>query len=622
MPYIQQLPTQVSDMIAAGEVVERPASVVKELVENAIDAGATTIVVEIQGGGMASIRVTDNGCGIAPEELPTAFLRHATSKLHVPEDLAAIGTLGFRGEALAAIAAVSQMDIFTRQKGANLGATLALDGGVPGTVESAGCPEGTTVVVRRLFYHTPARLKFMKSDAAEAAAVGTVVGQIALGRPEISLRYLRDGKEELHTPGDGKLLSAIYAVRGRDFAHSLVPVGGRGDGIEVRGYTTEPLAGRGNRGLQTFFCCGRLVKVPLLTAALEEAYANRQMKGKFPGCVLYITLPLDQMDVNVHPAKTMVKFVREHDVFSAVHHVVKDALDGVSAAPTAVSSHSQQIPVSAVPTAKNSFYRTMDAKTFRESVAKPPARSGRVTFRDSNPPPPLFQEKAPPLPLPNSANAIHTEEKPTPAVRAEEPAPPPPEPTVFSPTVPAWEYRGELWKTYILAQDGDNVWLIDKHAAHERIQFDRLKANQEPVMRQQLLSSVAVDLPPEQCRVLLEQQPLLDAFGFVVEDFGDGMLLVRAIPADLDTALVRETLEELAEKLLTCGGADPVAARDAMLHTVACKAAIRGGDTSDPAELQALIRKVQSGEVQYCPHGRPVKIKIKKYDIEKLFKRA
>ena len=314
MPHIEQLSPHIADLIAAGEVVERPASVVKELVENAIDAGSTAIVVEIQNGGMSLIRVTDNGCGIAPEELPTAFLRHATSKLRKADDLAAIGTLGFRGEALAAISAVSRMDVLTCRKGNAMGAAIHLEGGVPDPVEDAGCPEGSTFVVRELFYNTPARLKFMKTDSAEASSVGAMLGQIALSHPEVSIRYLRDGKEELHTPGDGKLLSAIYAARGRDFALRLTPVDGGGEGIRVRGFVTEPLAGRGTRAMQTFFCCGRMIKSAMLTAALEEAYANRQMKGKFPGCVLHIDLPLNQVDVNVHPAKTVVKFVNERAV--------------------------------------------------------------------------------------------------------------------------------------------------------------------------------------------------------------------------------------------------------------------------------------------------------------------
>ena len=655
MPHIQQLSPHVADLIAAGEVVERPASVVKELTENAIDAGASALVIEIQSGGMGLIRVTDNGCGIAPEEMPTAFLRHATSKLRSAQDLGAIGTLGFRGEALAAISAVSRVELLSRQTGAEAGASLRLEGGIPGQVTPAGCPEGTTILVRELFYNTPARLKFMKSDSAEAAAVAALVQQLALSRPDVSIRYIRDGKEELHTPGDGKLLSAVYAARGREFALGLTEVDGGGEGIRVRGYVTQPLAGRGSRSMQTFFCCGRVIKSPLLTAALEEAYANRQLKGKFPGCVLHIDLPLHLVDVNVPPAKTVVKFVNERAVFSAVHHVVKDALDG-RAAP-----QPEARPASAVVNPRQDFYQTMDARTFRERQAAQPSRPARTEappvsrpapvrpipdpselgrrsqLRDSVPP--GFDalqrrrqaaESAPARPAPlETRPASPLEAAPVPAEPArrapQEAVPartPEPEQETIAPPAAPWRYVGEVLDTYIIAQDGDDVYLIDKHAAHERINFDRMRSSQEPVMRQALLAPLAVDLSREQYAVLLDQLPLLEQFGFEAEDFGQGCLMVRAIPSDLDTGQVRETLEELADKLLTGAAADPASARDAMLHTMACKASIKGGWKSDPAELQVLIGKVQSGEIQYCPHGRPVKVKLTKYEIEKMFKRA
>ena len=334
MPHIQQLESHVADLIAAGEVVERPASVVKELVENAVDAGSSAVVVEIRRGGMGMIRVTDNGCGIAPEELPTAFLRHATSKLRTEEDLGKIGTLGFRGEALAAISAVSRVDILTRQTGTTEGAALHLEGGVPGAVEPAGAPEGTTITVRDLFYNTPARLKFMRKDSAETAAVNGLMQHLALSHPDISFKFIKDGVEALLTPGDGKLDSAVYAALGRDFARGLVPVSGSGGDITVSGFVTAPLMGRGSRSMQVFFVNGRFIKSQLLTAALEEGYRNQIMKGKFPGCVLSVTLPVTAVDVNVHPAKTQVKFAREHDVFDAVYHTVLDAL-GKTGAPAA-----------------------------------------------------------------------------------------------------------------------------------------------------------------------------------------------------------------------------------------------------------------------------------------------
>ena len=649
MPHIQQLSPHVADLIAAGEVVERPASVIKELVENAIDAGASAVVVELQSGGMALIRVTDNGCGIAPQELPTAFLRHATSKLRAPEDLAAIGTLGFRGEALAAISAVSRLDVFSRQRGSRTGASLRLEGGVPGGVEEAGCPEGTTIAVKELFYNTPARLKFMKADSAEAAAAAGVIAQIALSRPEVSLRYIRDGKEELHTPGDGKLLSAIYAARGRDFALRLVEVEGGGEGVAVRGYVTEPLAGRGSRAMQTFFCCGRMIKSALLTAALEEAYANRQMKGKFPGCVLHIDLPLDQVDVNVHPAKTVVKFVNERALFSAVHHTVRDALDaaGCPEPPAAPPPQVLRTPPAPAGTAavrpRGDFYQTMDARSFREKAAEPERKAppprpaltaelgSRVQLQDAVRPR-RDREDAPAYALrtfaPRPVPAGQAEEPPAPAAQAEKPPVQTEQTSIQTEQTslaagPApWRFAGEVLGTYIIAEDGEGVWLIDKHAAHERVHFDRMKAGAEPVMRQQLLAPLAVELPGEQYGVLLENLPLLEEFGFEAEDFGKGCLMVRGIPADLDGGLAREALEELAGKLLSGGGADPAAARDALLHTMACKASIKGGRASDPGELRVLMDKVQSGEVQYCPHGRPVKVRLSKYEIEKMFKRA
>ena len=357
MPHIEQLSPHIANLIAAGEVVERPASVVKELLENAIDAGARSVTVEIAHGGLTFLRVTDDGCGIPAPQMKTAFLRHATSKLRTAADLAAIGTLGFRGEALAAISAVSRVDIFTRQTGAPAGASLHLEGGVPGQVEETGCPEGTTICVRDLFYNTPARMKFMKKDSAEGAAVSGIVQHLALSHPEVSFKLLRDGAEVLHTPGDGQLLSAVYAAMGRDFALGLQEVRGCGGDVQVSGYVTRPLNGHGTRGRQLFFVNGRFVKSQLLSAALEEAYRNRLLKGKFPGCVLHLTLPEDRVDVNVHPAKTVVKFVSDKTAFDAVYYTVMDALNRAEQ-----PARQEEKP----------FYRTMTAQEF-EDVFRPQA---------------------------------------------------------------------------------------------------------------------------------------------------------------------------------------------------------------------------------------------------------
>ena len=395
MPHIQEMPREVSELIAAGEVVERPASVVKELVENALDAGASAVTVEIRGGGMKLIRVTDNGCGIAPAELPTAFLRHATSKLRTAEDLGHIGTLGFRGEALAAIAAVSRVEIVSRETGTDHGASLTLSGGVPGETEPAPAPEGTTIYVRDLFYNTPARLKFMKKDSAETGAISALVQHLALSRPEVSFRLIRDGQTTLHTPGDGREESAIYAALGRDFATSLLPVSGRGGEVEVRGFVTKPLAGRGSRNMQFFFLNGRFIKSQLLTAAVEEGYRNQLLKGRFPGCVLHVTLPLPLVDVNVHPAKTQVKFAREKEVFDAVYHTVMDCLDADSPALAPKAP-----PASEVTNPRSDFFQRMDAKAFREGGK--PAGSGGVSRENTPAAPvsrPAIRQEAPKPPV-------------------------------------------------------------------------------------------------------------------------------------------------------------------------------------------------------------------------------
>ena len=680
MPQIQQLPPHLADLIAAGEVVERPASVCKELLENALDAGASAISTELERGGLTYIRITDNGCGIAPEQLPTAFLRHATSKLRRPEDLAAIGTLGFRGEALAAIAAVSRVDIFSRQTGADCGAMLHLEGGVPEAVTEAGCPDGTTVCIRDLFYNTPARMKFMKKDTAEGAAAAGVVTHLALSHPDVSFKLLRDGQEILHTPGDGQLLSAIYAALGRDFANSLLPVSGSGGAVRVEGFITKPLAGHGTRGRQLFFVNGRFVKSQLLAAAVEEAYRNRLLKGRFPGCVLHITLPVNEVDVNVHPAKTVVKFLSDKTVFDAVHYTVKDALD----------REGQPAPAE-----KKPFYQTMTAQEFRETTPAPqgvklPFVSGRSVgsagadhptvnrfapaaptvqtpretvqpaaapqgdvwqVRDAAPKAGkaftvpsgregvVYRITPPDAPEDSPAReqaAAETETVPAAVMPEKEPkndtilSAPEAAPVQQELEMPEtadsgdtpWRIAGEVLKTYIICEDGEqNVWLIDKHAAHERIRFDALKADPVPPMAQQLLTPAAVTLTAEEYGAVLESLDVLAGYGFLCEDFGDGAVLVREIPDYIRAEDAAATLEELARKLLL-QRADPAGARDELLHTMACKSAIKAGMTTDAAELAALVRQVQSGAVRYCPHGRPVAVQLRKYEVEKMFKRA
>ena len=640
MPQIQQLPAHIADLIAAGEVVERPASVCKELLENALDAGASAVSVELEKGGLTYLRVTDNGCGMAADQLPTAFLRHATSKLRTASDLAAIHTLGFRGEALAAISAVSRLDVFSREPSSDAGARLHLEGGVPGEVTAAGCPVGTTVCVRDLFYNTPARMKFMKKDSAEGGAASAVVTQLALSHPDVSFKLLRDGAEVLHTPGNGELLPAVYAALGREFALSLLPVSGSNGDVRVSGFVTKPLAGHGTRARQLFFVNGRLVKSQLLTAAVEEGYRNRLLKGKFPGCVLHITLPADAVDVNVHPAKTVVKFVSDKTVFDAVYHTVTSALDEEGRPPKP---------------AEKPFFQAMTAAEFRARPDTPAPKSaveipaGRAigsaparTYTPAPAPAPAPIPAAPVLevrdvapepgkpftaPAPRPGTVYHI----TPPAAAPEPepvaAPEPEQQAIEMPDVPMreeapWRIAGEVLKTYIICEDGDGaVWLIDKHAAHERVRFDALKASPVPPMEQQLLTPAAVTLSGEEYGAVLENLPLLERCGFRCEDFGDGTVLVRALPGDVPAAEAASTLEEMAQKLLL-QRADPETLRDELLHTIACKSAIKAGMTSDVTELAALVRRVQSGEIRYCPHGRPVAAKLTRYELEKMFKRA
>ena len=622
MPDIRILDSHVADLIAAGEVVERPASVAKELMENAIDAGAKKVTVEINNGGMTLIRVTDDGCGMAPEQLATAFLRHATSKLRTEYDLEAIGTLGFRGEALAAICAVARIDVMTRTPGAPFGAALCLEGGVAGEVEQAGCPEGTTMVVRDLFYNTPARLKFMKKDSAEGAAVFAVVQRLALAHPEVSVKFIRDGKQELLTPGDGKLHSAIYAVLGRELALGFKEVTGSGEDMSVSGFATLPVCCKASRNYQHFFVNGRYVKSRIMTAALEEAYANQRMVGKFPGCVLHLTTKLSAVDVNVHPTKTEVKFTNERQVFSTVYHAVLAALTGEKSHPAAVlekpkvhdSVTPNQIKMNAtpIPAAKpasaalplQDFTAPKRAEVKPAEPVKPvvPTRSPKPVAVEWEEPPAVKAEPAPqPAPVPT----------PTPAAEK-----------VAVPERESWKIAGELFNTYILVEQGEKVLLIDKHAAHERMNFDRMKAQGYEPMVQQLLAPVTFTPDARERAALVDNLPLLADFGFGVEEFGTAALIVRQAPFDVDTGDIANTLTEIAGRLLTTGTADPGAARDELLHTMACKAAIKGGWKSGVQELERVAKAVMDGSVKYCPHGRPVAIELTRKDLEKQFKRA
>ena len=663
MPKIIQLSTHVANLIAAGEVVERPASVVKELLENAVDAGASKVTVEIRDGGMTFLRVTDNGCGMGAEDARTAFKRHATSKLRTAEDLAAIGTMGFRGEALAAIASVSRIDLLTKTAGSLSGVSLHLEAGEIMDDAEAGCPEGTTIIIRDLFFNTPARMKFMKSDTVEGSRVAAAVQMQALAHPEVAFQFIRDGKQVLSTPGNGGLQAAVYCVYGRECAN-MVKVESRWEQYTLTGYVSKPTDARPSRSLQTFFVNNRPVKSRLLISALEEAYRNQIMVGKFPACVLHLTLPAASVDVNVHPAKTEVKFLSEKAVFDCVHYGVLGALNKQTdrpqvqfkqpapAPPAAPAPKApEKVPLWTPPAAapakpaapatppakKEPFFRTMTAeeyKTFstalkdapqpnkeaaiataakierpataplRESVRIPTAKP---VFTPADQPaasvlPPILPEKAPEAPK------IEEEMEQT---------------ALDMPEIPQWRMVGELYNSYILVEEGDDAFLIDKHAAHERILFEKLKAHQEKISSQSLLSPVSLRLNPSACAELLSNQDMLDELGFEIEEFGENTLLIRQIPMDLSPDDAADTLESLAADLLSGRREKKDNFRDELLHTVACKAAIKAGWKNDEQELLAICKEVMAREdLKYCPHGRPIFVSLSKKQLEKQFKRA
>ncbi len=627
MPKIIQLSPHVANLIAAGEVVERPASVVKELLENAVDAGATKVVIEIRDGGMTFLRVTDNGCGMAQEDARTAFLRHATSKLHSAEDLSAISTMGFRGEALAAIASVSRIDLLTKTPGSVAGTSLRLEAGNITEESEAGCPDGTTIIVRDLFFNTPARMKFMKSDTVEGGRVSGAVQLQALAHPEVAFRFIRDGKEILSTPGTGDLESAVYCIYGRD-GGKMVKLDSHWDNYSLSGYVSKPTDARPSRNLQTFFVNGRPVKSRLLIAALEEAYRNQLMVGKFPACVLHLTLPANAVDVNVHPAKTEVKFLNEKAVFDCVHYGVLGALNKTPDRPQVqFKPTSPPTPVpKATPGKQENFFRTMTAKEYQNFSAvikdtpqpNPEAAKATIGAVERSAPLPIREHTQLPV---NTPPSVPTPSKPA-------PVPVVPEQAVEQQTLPIpmdtpWRMVGELYRTYILVEQGEDAFLIDKHAAHERILFEKLKENQESISSQILLTPIPCHLSPDSSAILLSNRDLLGTLGFEIDPFGDNTLLLRQIPMDLSAEDAVDALDSLSDDLLNGRQEESTTMRDALLHTVACKSAIKAGWHTDEKELLALAGQViNREELKYCPHGRPICISLSKKQLEKQFKRT
>ncbi|MBQ3498364.1 MAG: DNA mismatch repair endonuclease MutL [Clostridia bacterium] len=648
MPKINVLPREIYELIAAGEVVERPSSAVKELLENSVDAGADSITLEIKAGGIKYIRITDNGCGIAREDVRNAFTGHATSKITVSDDLDCVATLGFRGEALASIAAVSRVEMFTRTAEEETGTHAVVEGGQFISIDDAGCPVGTTIVVRDIFYNVPARMKFLKKDVTEANSVAAVADRLAVSHPEIAVRFIRDGKQTLCSSGDGKLISAVYAVYGKEFADSLIPVSGSNSTVKVEGYVSKPLNARANRNMQLFYVNGRMVRTKTACAALEEAFKGSVMVGKFPSCVLNLTMPYNFVDVNVHPAKTEVRFANEKEVFSAVYYAVKSALEQGDKAPTqdaskiinqrvqkqlfaAVEPAKQlrfQQGVSVAPTPETTFVRASveDYKKPEESI---PVIHENVKVAAEEP----ASQNVVVESVSESYSAVDESEPDllggyTPAVKpvAEEVPAPPEEPqkiVITEEEKPQVRAVGELFSTYILVEYGNELLLIDKHAAHERIIYEQLKAQNKNIPSQMLLSPIPVHLSREEYAAVIADIDLLADSGFAIEDFGDGTVIVSEYPVILEGSDIAAQLTEIAGYLADNVRDVTTEKLDWIFHSAACRAAVKAGDVTSDYELQQFAERVLSTpDIRYCPHGRPVLAGFTKRDIEKLFGRV
>ena len=674
------LDKHTAELIAAGEVVERPASVAKELLENSIDAGATQISLAIERGGIRQLQIVDNGSGIEPQYIDKAFIRHATSKIATADDLGHIHTLGFRGEALASIASVARVEVVTRTENDEFACVYRIAGGEEQGIEPGARAVGTTITVNDLFYNTPARMKFLKKDASEGTFVSETVLHAALSHPEISFRFTKDGKQQFITPGDGSLRSAVYAVLGREFARDLLDVDGGDELYRVTGLVTPPRACRASRGAQHFFVNGRYVKNRTMMAALENAYKGTVMQGKFPGGVLMLTMPADLVDVNVHPAKTEIRFARESDVFDAVYRAVRGALATpgsgecrfemghtapeeikTPATPPTTAPAAPARTAQPVPPPKTGGFKTVSAAEYRAMAGlvrdiptrELPGTAAALTVESEKP---TYQVAARPVTLLTPLASMTGEEsvldilpdipetekipdvQPVPADTLPQPeSEPEPETeqtalsalpqaeqtTLISP--PATEELrlvGEVFKTYIITERGSELCLIDKHAAHERILFEKLAKDYGNVAAQMLLVPVQVNLTAAEKLAVLQNTELLADAGVEVEDFGGATVVVRAVPADVAVDDVEDMLTELAAHLAE-GGRDALREKtEWVLHSIACRAAIKAGDRTGSAEMLALAQKIMDGTVPpFCPHGRPCVLKLTRKELEKQFGR-
>lgn len=641
---INVLEKQVAELIAAGEVVERPASIVKELVENAVDAGASTVTVEIRRGGISYIRVTDNGSGIEREDVAKAFLRHATSKVRVCDDLGQITTMGFRGEALASIAAMCRVELLTRTAEEETGTLYTISGGEAECLEDAGCPVGTTITIRDVFFNTPARMKFLKKDVSEGNSVAAAVEKAALGNPEVGFKLIRDGQIRFQTPGDGKLLSAVRCVLGKEFSENLLPVHYESGGCMVDGVICKPASARNSRSMQNFFINTRFVRSKTCMAALEESYRNALMTGKYPSCVLNLTIPPQTVDVNVHPAKIEVRFADEKSIFQLVYYGCKTALGAANLAPELKAEDLHQnssVKVAAKSTMP--VQQRMSADAYRMTLAQ------KVEHLKASREPACIQTGEPvsaklsaPVRLPGirvSPETVLTVEAPAPILQKAAPTSSKPAPVIAEPhseppselasdTLPSTDLYdgarliGELFDTYLLLQNRDELILVDKHAAHERLLFNRLISGGLAEERQLLLTPVSVQLSPEEHALVTGHLALLSQAGITAEDFGDHFVLIREVAPVLANADLPGLVTEFAERLSCANGNLLPGQLEELYHRMACRAAIKAHDRTPAPSLEQLIQLIQQdGNVEHCPHGRPVAIRMARREIEKKFGR-
>ena len=636
MARINVLPKEIYQLIAAGEVVERPSSVVKEMIENSLDAGAKNITIEIKNGGSTYIRITDDGCGIERDDVRKVFISHATSKISKKDDLNSIATLGFRGEAMASISAVSKVELLTKAENEEIGTRYEIAGGEELEFDDAGCPNGTTIVVRDIFFNTPARMKFLKKDVTEGNQVAGIVDRMAISHPDISFRFIRDGKQVLITSGNGDLKSTVYSVLGKEMSDSLMSVDYSFNDMRITGFVSKPTASRKSRAGQYFYINNRIVKSKTAMAALEQAYKNTIMVGRFPACVLNIELNPAQVDVNVHPAKTEVRFANEKPIFDLVYYAVKTAIENDR---TVKEVEFKENPI--YRQEPKNVYQNNDNKSFQakfdffKKKDEPPSQQviktkPRENFWQVEAPKPEYKIARDEKPKARVDINIEYEEPEENSTAKSEDAPKERdiEKVVITDEkdnenfIPNFKLIGEAFKTYLIVEIENELYFIDKHAAHERMNFERFKA-QATVETQMLLAPVVVNLTKDEFIAISENVELIKKCGFELEEFGESQIIVRAIPSLVDGDSVKDLMLEIAQKLLEHKTDILPDKIDWIYHSASCRGAVKAGDYTSRQEQEMFVKKLLSmPNIRFCPHGRPVFIKMSKYDIEKQFGRV